>query len=172
MDSQKNKLTQEQQQIINDLYSNNEIEVIESIKKIRNKGGKYSILPLMDTFFKTDFVDVRKAIAGLFGDLKDNKVSPVITENLLNYSNHEQMGLFLSNIWQSTLAFEDLKIFTELFVISEPKASLECMTIIEQNLANISDANREECLGILKTNIAKFEGFKHELAQDLINIMS
>jgi len=166
------KLTKEQASILNDLYSNDELKIEQSIIKLREKGGVYSIEPLMNVYFNTSFSGIRKSIGNLFSDTKDYKVAEIIYNNLSKYGESEYLGDFLSTLWQSSIKFDNLQIFTELFILSDDKTAFECVTIIEQNTDHNNEEAKNICIDILKSNIAQLKGFKKDLALQLLDLLS
>ena len=110
------KLNKEQKKIIADLHSPDEEIIIETLYRIREVGDEYCIDPMVEVFFTTPFANVRTEIGRVFLDLKSAKVSKQILESLSGYMNHELIGEFISNLWQSSVVFDDVTPFVEKFV--------------------------------------------------------
>jgi hypothetical protein len=165
------KLTKEQAAVLNDLYSNNETKIEQSVKHLREKGGIHGIEPLINVYFNTQYPNIRKIIGNLFSDTKENKVTEIITENIVKYKNSEFFGEFLSTLWQASLKFDNIKLFAEIFIDSDDKTAFECLTIIEQNAEHSSDEEKAYCISLLKDNINKLVGFKKDLAVNLLDIL-
>lgn len=173
METNENKIkyTQEQKALLLELFSQNEQQILHAIKSLRSKGGIYSIKPLMEVYFSTAYTDVRTAINNLFADIKNNKLSSEIVTNLSKYKGHKLISEFIAALWQSSLSFEDMRIFTEIFMQSADKEAFECFTLMEQNIVNASENNKSECLSIIKKDVGKLGDFKKLLAVDLIELL-
>lgn len=165
------KLNKEQKKIIADLHSPDEDVVVVTLYTIREVGGDYCIAPLIEVFFSTPFANVRTEIGRVFLDLKSAKVSGEILENLSGYMNHELIGDFISNLWQSSVVFDDVVPFVEKFVVADEMLALDCLSLVENNLGNISGKSLARCREIVRDNYSSFEGMKKQLAEDLISIL-
>lgn len=165
------KLTNEQQQILKDLYSVDDQVVLKAIRAIRSKGGTYAIEALMEILFSNRTKDIDVEIISIFRDLKDRKASIVIQSNLAKYQTSEMISDFISALWQSAIPFESLEIFVKIFIAGTDKTAFEALTLIQQNAANLSDSSRKNCLILLKADIDKLSDFKKALAVDLIEVL-
>lgn len=165
------KLNKEQKKIVADLYSPDEEVVVETLYRIREIGGEYCISPMIEVFFSTPFANVRTEIGRVFLDLKSAKVSGEILENLSVYMTHELIGEFISNLWQSSVVFDDVVPFVEKFVVADDMLALDCLSLVENNLGNITGKSLARCREIVRDNYSSFDGMKKQLADDLISIL-
>jgi len=164
-------LSKEQKKIIADLHSSDEEVVIDTLNAIREIGGNYCIAPMIEVFFSTPFVDVRTEIGRVFLDLKSAKVSGDILECLSAYMNHDLIGEFISNLWQSSVVFDDVTPFVQKFVEADEMLALDCLSLVENNLGNISGDSLARSREIVRNNYNSFCGMKKQLADDLISIL-
>lgn len=163
-------LNKEQKQIIANLHSRDEEQIIETLHLIREVGGEYCISPLIDVFFSTPFVNVRNEIGRVFLDLKSAKMSRLILDSLVQYIEHKYINEFISYLWQSSVVFEDVSLFVEKFIVADDMLALDCLSLVENNLGNISDESKEKCRMLLKTSSENFSDMKKLLAKDMISL--
>ncbi|PLX06180.1 MAG: hypothetical protein C0596_17000 [Marinilabiliales bacterium] len=164
------KLSIAQKQILKDLENKDDNLVLKAVRDVREKGGSFVIEPLMDVYFKHKSNDIAGEICNLFQDLKDNKLNKLISDNLISYSSNERMSAFVSALWQSSIKFEDTKVFLQIFVDGNDATSLEALTLIQQNADMITDSMSDDCLKLLKSEITNLSDFKKNLAIDLLEI--
>lgn len=162
--------SKEQQKLIVDLFSSDDKLVLQTITELREKGGEFSIKPLVKAFFSTKSNDVRQSIYGLFCDLKDESVASTVYTSIQGFEKDGNMELLLSSFWQSAIQFENLAVFVKIFVESDDKTSFEAFTIIEQNASNIDDKERDNCLEVLKSGIGLLSDFKKSISLTLLEI--
>ncbi|MBO4614972.1 MAG: hypothetical protein J5709_07640 [Bacteroidales bacterium] len=164
-------LTKEQKKIVADLYSPDEEVVVDTLYRIREVGGEYCIAPMIDVFFSTPFANVRIEIGRVFLDLKSAKVSKQILDSLAKYMEHELIGEFITNLWQSSVVFDDVVPFVEKFVVADDMLALDCLSLVENNLGNITNDSLIRSREIVRENYQTFDGMKKQLAMDLISIL-
>jgi hypothetical protein len=164
-------LTKEQKQIVAGLYSPDEEVVVDTLYRIREVGGEYCIAPMIEVFFTTPFANVRTEIGRVFLDLKSKKVSKQILESLAGYMEHELIGEFITNLWQSSVVFDDVVPFVEKFVVADEMLALDCLSLVENNLGNITEDSLARSREIIRNNYQSFDGMKKQLAMDLLSIL-
>jgi hypothetical protein len=165
------KLTIAQKQILNALSSDDDKVVVKTINDIRNKGGIYVVEPLMSLYFESGKEIISNEVVKLFSDLKDNSLANTIAENILKYKKNEKLSVFVSALWQSSLKFDNLKIFFEIFITESDNTSFEVLTLIQQNAYNMTENMKTDCLKMLKSDISNLSDFKKTLAVDLLEIL-
>jgi hypothetical protein len=165
------KLSREQKQIIAELFSSKEQAVLDSIGKIRNNGGAYSIKPLMQVYFSTPFKSVEEAIYELFCDSKDNSISASITEDISKHTEIKSFAKFVSALWQSSIKFDSLLPYISIFDKADDIVAVELFTLIEQNAEHLSMDEKSNCRAFLKAGLSKYSDFKKNLAEEMIKIL-
>lgn len=171
MQEDKTSLTREQKDILLGLFSSKETEVINSIEIIRNKGGEYSIKPLMEVYFSTAFPSVRNSIYDLVCDLKSSKTADIFAQNIEVYSQKDHLSKLLSAFWQSAIKFSVLLPFIRIFNLADSLAAVEILTIVEQNAYNTSDADKKECIHIITAGISDYDDFKKNIAEAILEVL-
>lgn len=165
------KLTKEQKSILADLYSPDEEVIVNTLYRIREVGGEYCIAPMIEVFFSTPFVNVRTEIGRVFLDLKSSKASKQIIDSLSAYMQHELIGEFITSLWQSAVVFDDVVPFVEKFVEADDMLALDCLSLVENNLGNITEDSLVRSREIVRNAFPSFTGVKKQFAMDLISIL-
>lgn len=166
------KLSKEQKKIVADLHSPDEAVIIDTLYAVREVGGEYCIQPMIEVFFSTPFANVRNEIGRVFIDLKSAKVSKHILESLAGYMNHEHIAEFISSLWQSSVVFDDVTMFVEKFVEADDMLALDCLSLVENNLGNLTRESKIRCREIVNANFSQFADMKKQLANDLMSILA
>ncbi len=165
------KINKEQREILLGLYSSNEVAVLQSVERLRNKGGEYSVKPILEIYFSTPYIAVRNSIYELVCDLKDSKIATMLEQNIETYQNKEHFPKFLSGLWQSSVKFTTLMPFMRILDNGVDMVAVEVLSIVEQSAFNISDKEREDCSEFVKSKISAYEGFKKTLAEDILEVL-
>lgn len=166
-----NTLSEEQKQIINNLFNNDENIVISTLNKIRDKGGIYTIQTILNLFFNTKSESVKNNIYELFCDLKDEKIAKIITENIENYQDKPEFSKIISALWQSSLHFENLLVFLSIFDKAKDDTILiELFTLIEENFHNLNQEEIKNCKDFFKPKYQNYSSLKRQLAEDILSL--
>jgi hypothetical protein len=165
------KLNNIQKEILAGLYSANEIAVLQSVAKMHNHGGNYSIKPMLEIYFSTPFPAVRDAIYELMCNLKDAKTSAIIEQNIETFQDKENFAKFLSAIWQSAVKFDTLMPFLRILDNGDEMIAVEVLSIVEQSSFNISDSEREICIKFIELKLTDYQGFKKTIAENILEIL-
>lgn len=160
------KITKIQQDLLKLLESKNENVVLQCIEQLRDQGGDFAIIPLMEKYFSSDSDNVRDKIGKLFSDTKFKKIGTLVSENILNYKNSIYLKDFLVFIWESTIIFNDLSSFTTLLLSNNINVAIESSSIIEENIDNISPKNKNKCLQIINNGLINIKSdFQKQLIE-------
>jgi len=152
------------------LSSKNSKVITEKITSLRNENPFRGAIGLLVNFFSTSDDQIIKALIRSFlNDIKEPDArTEVIGELKKNYS-AETISMLVGSCWQSGLDYADFAIeFAEIYVKGDFLVSLECFTVIEESLLNISDLNKNKIISLLEKNIDSFATEKTKLARTLI----
>ncbi len=169
---EQNKLTQEQKDILSQLYDKDQTIVINTIRSLRDKGGVFIVEALIDTYFTTNDDTIKKEILDLFIDIKDQSISHIIVSKLNKYRNSDSLHNFLSILWQSSLQFDNLDIFVDLFINANDLVALESITILEQNIVNTTKEQQSEFKRKILDAQDDFSEFKRTLCSGIIDLIN
>lgn len=171
MTDQENNKIKEQNNLIKAILSNNEEVVLKSIQTLREKGGAFVAKPLLQVYFETEYETVRDSVYSLICDLKESKIADILAKNIELYSQSEHLNKLLSAFWQSTLKFSNLDPFINLFKFVDNSGAIEILTIIEQNVHNMSEENRKLCSVVLSDDIHNYNDFKLDIANEILILL-
>ena len=146
------KLIKEQTKLLNDLNNADEQIVLKSLEIIREKGGEYIVLPLMEKFFNTESEYLKDKIGDIFADLKNNKAADIISDNILRFENHRDINIFLDYVFESAISINKLQPFMKMFFSNDLNQAIICSDIIEENYFNVSDEEKNACKEIFCKN--------------------
>jgi predicted nucleotidyltransferase len=160
------RLTKLELEILRNLESENEQQVLNAIANLREISGDFAILTLMSKYFSSASEEVVNQIGNLITDIKSSIAGNLIAEHIMKYENHSRLDKFLELLWTSSLHFSDLQPFTKLLYSSNMRVVIESSTVIDENLLRISDENRDLCLKIINKNKAETE-FQTEIIKSI-----
>jgi len=156
------KLTKKQSELLQQLQSDNNIVATDAVNMLREHGGDFAIIPLMEKYFNNNSEDLKKCIEQLFSDLKSSNVANIISENILKYENEEQLSKFIEKLWSSSLSFTNLLPFVELLFNKNIMIAIESSTLIEENIHLLSTENKAQCLSVINYKLEKIKDEFHK----------
>lgn len=171
MKNTQKELSKEQKEILKELLSTEEKKILHSIKLLRTKGGVFIAKPLIEVYFMTELESVRNAVYTLICDLKESKTSVIFIKEIEFYSENKHLGKLLSAFWQSSIKFSELLPFINVFIKSDNAAAIEVLTIVEQNVCNVSDGDKKKCYDLIVSKMSAFEKFKKDIANEILVIL-
>ncbi|MDR2836731.1 MAG: hypothetical protein LBV69_11190 [Bacteroidales bacterium] len=167
-----NNITKFQKELINQLNSKNDLQILSTIDLLREEGGDFIILPLMEKYFNTSSQEIKDKIGNLFTDIKKSSAGTIISDNILKYENTNNLDIFLRLLWESTIKFSNLSPFIEFLFSENLKISIESSTIIEEQIKNTAEEDKKNYLKIIEKRKHKIEDVFHknliELTEELI----
>lgn len=115
---------------------------------------------------------VDKAIESFMNDLKDKSLRAEVISEIKKDHSSRTLSMLISSCWQSGLDYSAFTLdFAEVFVRSDYGAALECLTVIEESIPVITDAEKNKIREYILDNTKNETGPKKALAQDLISML-
>ena len=155
--------------IILDLTSNNDEAIIGALKKIPTKGNNKVIIPLIETYIRTQNESIKGSIQTILFELKDTTTLDDLISSL-NKGNDEVDQLILGALWNNNFnPVDHLYIFVKTSINGSYLTAFEGLTLIESmdgefledhvmdsvfDLTEAIDKNSGENIDILKTMLA------------------
>ncbi|MFQ3580183.1 MAG: hypothetical protein SNJ71_08610 [Bacteroidales bacterium] len=161
------KLTKEQKQLLDELLSKNEDVVLNALNRIEEVGNVVFIKPLLELYFSSQTLKVKKYVEKIFSNIKVKNVAEEIESVVAEYKHHKEIKKIIVAVWESSINFTDLRPFCEIFVIADEQTALEIFTLIEQNISNQNPDNNTECLKIISSDRKHYSEFKMRLCDEL-----
>lgn len=161
------KLTEEQKQLLVELFSKNEDVVLNALNRIEEVGNVVFIKPLLELYFSSLTLKVKKSVENVFSNIKVKNVAEEIESVIAEFKHHKEIKNIIVSFWESSINFTDLRPFCEIFVCADEQTALEIFTLIEQNIANQNPNNNKECLKIISSERKHYSNFKIRLCDEL-----
>jgi hypothetical protein len=127
---------------------------------------------LVSHYDKNEDPQVRRTIENFLNDIKDQSIgSEIITEIRKPYR-EKTINMLVASCWQSGLdysAFSD--DFVDIFLKSGYMTALECLTVMESSVHDISRQKRQKLIGIIE-EFGETENEKEKLTSELISVLN
>lgn len=127
---------------------------------------------LIEVFDKTVDQSIKVLIRNFMNDMKELGARSEIISEIRKPHKTETTVMLISSCWQSGL---DYSPFTEdllrVFLEGDYIVSLECLTVIEESLHNITRKRKSEMIGYLEENRRATIDEKSPLVNELISIL-
>jgi predicted DNA-binding protein len=155
------------------LSRENSLLICEGIGLLRDEEPFEGAIGLLASFYdKTDDIIIRKTIEGFMNDIKDQSVSGEIITEINRPYRKETITMLVASCWQSGLNYSGYSSqMAEVFLRSEYITALECFTVIEESVHEMSPAKRKELIGIIKKSSPLASGEKAGLTRELIAVL-
>jgi hypothetical protein len=106
-------------------------------------------------------------------DLKDQSVCQEVIEEIRKQWKSDTISMLVSSCWQSGLNYSNFSIdLTKVFLEGDYITAIECLTVIEESVHNLSKATRAKILKMLEESPVTQITEKKELMLELISILN
>jgi hypothetical protein len=155
------------------LGSKDDAAVTQSVEMLReNEPFEGAVSLLADYYDKNTSPAPRKAIEGFMNDIKDKDLrSEVITE-IKKPRSSSTVGMLVSSCWQSGLDYSAFSTdIAEVFMKGDYSVALECFTVIEESLPQLSRTQKNRIIELIEENPLPDSDSKKLLTLELITLM-
>jgi hypothetical protein len=133
------------------LKSNNEILVISSLVKIKNKGDLSHLALVIDAMASTPTDAVKKIASEIFICAKSDELRSILLSSITENRYLQVRKELVSACWECGMDFSSsLPVFAKLMAGNDNVIGLEAYTVIIQNAAFASEQIKKECATILQ----------------------
>lgn len=155
------------------LGSKNSKAITDKIASLRNENPfRGAISLLVDFFNTTNDPYLKDLIRAFLNDIKDPDSRTEVIGELKNDYSSSTITMLACSCWQSGLDYADYSNeFAEIFIKGDYLTSLECFTVIEESLLNISESKKNKIIMLLEKKIETFASEKAILTRTLISIL-
>jgi len=155
------------------LLNGNSFHISEGIVLLRDEEPFEGAVSLLSSFYDiTDDIVIRKAIEGFMNDIKDQSVSREIITEIRKPFSQATISMLVASCWQSGLDYSEYSAdMAEVFLRSDYVTALECLTVIEESVQELSPAKREEIINIIEGYPHQASDEKTGLTRELISIL-
>ena len=122
------------------LNKDNNIMITEAIELLRQEKPFEGAIGLLTAYYdKTNDFSIRKTITGFMNDLKDQSVCQEVIEEIRKQWKSDTISMLVSSCWQSGLNYSNFSIdLTKVFLEGDYITAIECLTVIEESVHNLS----------------------------------
>ena len=162
-----------EKKIVAGLQSNNQDDVLNTIKQLRDTGTSIYIPLLIELMHSTENAEIRERVFRLLSDLKHSDAIPLIIEAIENQKYSSDLKDLVSSCWENGLDFTSyLPIFVELVIKEDFLIAFEAFTVIENMDGYIAFKTKEEQIEKVKTAMHNAPDEKKQFLVDLVAIIS
>jgi len=155
------------------LNKDNNKVITEAIDLLRLEKPFEGAIGLLTAFFdKTDDFSIRKSISGFMNDLKDQSVCQEVINEIRKQWKPDTISMLVSSCWQSGLNYSEYSLdLAKVFLKGDYITAIECLTVIEESVRELSKATKEEIMKMLEVTHISQINEKKELTLELIAIL-
>ena len=156
------------------LNKDNNIMITEAIELLRQEKPFEGAIGLLTAYYdKTNDFSIRKTITGFMNDLKDQSVCQEVIEEIRKQWKSDTISMLVSSCWQSGLNYSNFSLdLAKVFLEGDYITAIECLTVIEESVHNLSKATRAKILKMLEESPVTQITEKKELMLELISILN
>ena len=155
------------------LNKNNSILISVAIELLREEQPFEGAIGLLTSFYdSTDDFSVRKTIEGFMNDLKDQTASTEVINEIRKQWKADTISMLVSSCWQSGLDYSGYSPdLAEVFLKGDYVTALECLTVIEESVLELSREGKDEIIKIIEESPLSPVNEKRSLTLELISIL-
>jgi len=155
------------------LNKDNNKAITEAIDLLRQEKPFEGAIGLLTAFFdKTNDFSIRKNITGFMNDLKDHSVCQEVINEIRKQWKPDTISMLVSSCWQSGLNYSEYSLdLAKVFLKGDYITAIECLTVIEESVRELSKATKEEIMKMLEVTHISQINEKKELTLELIAIL-
>ena len=159
-------------QILEDLWSADDLIVLKTLHKLRNAGNLTYVPDLLKLLSQTRNELIEKELIRFLADIKEKGAVPLVVAGLKKPGLKTAHAGILSAIWQSGLDYSRyMDLFIQLFLEGDYLVALESFTVIEQSIEHLSDQEIAEERNHLLNALESVSEDKKPLARELVNLL-
>jgi hypothetical protein len=149
------------------------ITITKKIKMLREEQPFEGVIGLLATLYnKNHDPAVRKSIEEFMNDLKDRSLQEEVMIEIRKPWKAETITMLVSSCWQSGLNYSDYSLdIADLFLKGDYSTAIECMTVIEESLCDLSSETKNEIIRSIEEFPVSPVDEKSALFQELIAIL-
>jgi len=155
------------------LKKDNTLLIVEAIELLRLEKPYEGVVGLLTAFYnQSDEFTVRKTISGFLNDLKDQSVCEEMIKEIRKKWKADTISMLVSSCWQSGLDYSQYSLdLVKIFLKGDYVTAIECLTVIEESVDELSSARKSEIIKILEESPVSEINEKKGLTIELISIL-
>jgi len=155
------------------LNSHNFVRIAEAVKSLRDVTPFAGAIGLLASYYNiSDNSSVKRLITDFLNDLKDQSSVVEVVAELKKDIKPDTLRMLVSSCWQSGLDYAAYSTdFAELFVAGDYMTAIECFTVIESSVHNMSKKEKDAAIKMIRDRSNSVIGEKTALALELISVL-
>lgn len=155
------------------LSRHNFVRIAEAIKMLRNESPFTGAIGLLVSYYDgSDNIPIKNLIRDFMNDLKDKSSREEVIAEIKSDLKPETLRMLVSSCWQSGLDYKDYSAyFAGLFLASDYMTALECFSVIESSVHNMSRREKDSIIKIIRDGSEGSINEKTALALELISVL-
>lgn len=155
------------------LNKDSKILITGAIESLRQEKPFEGAIGLLTAYYdKNHDVSIRKTIAAFMNDLKDQSASKEVILEIRKQWSPDTISMLVSSCWQSGLNYSEYSLdLAKVFLEGDYVTAVECLTVIEESVQELSKSSRDEIIKILWNNSTSLKSEKNSLIRELISIL-
>jgi hypothetical protein len=160
-------------ELVEVLKKDDNIIITEAIELLRHEKPFEGAIGLLTAYYnKTDDTSIRKTISGFMNDLKDQEACSEVIEEIRKEWKPDTISMLVSSCWQSGLDYAEYSLdLANVFLKGDYVTAIECLTVIEENVEELSIEKKAELKNLIKENPFPRGNEKTTLTNELISIL-
>jgi len=131
-----------------------------------------AIAQLTSLYNRTDDNEIKKSVADFMNDLKDQAACEEVINEIRKEWKADTISMLVSSCWQSGLNYSEYSLdLARVFLTGDYITAIECLTVIEDTVEDLSQEKRAEVIKLIKENPLPRVNEKSTLLVELISIL-
>jgi predicted DNA-binding protein len=155
------------------LEKNNSLRISQAIRVLRNEPPFPGAIALLISHYdRSTSSPVRQLISEFMNDMKDQNLCGEVVAEIKRDHKKDTLQMIASSCWQSGLDYSDYCMdFADLFLTSDYMTALECFTVIESSVHELSRENKRLLIEKIKKGATAIIDEKSALSAELISVL-
>jgi hypothetical protein len=154
------------------LSKENFVNITKAIKILRDESPFSGAIGLLVAYYdESDNSSIKRLIKEFLNDLKDQSSCEEVITEIKKDIKPETLRMLISSCWQSGLDYSGYSSeFADLFLSVDYMTAIECFTVIESSVHNMTRAEKDAIVKIIRKGSSGI-GEKTALALELISVL-
>lgn len=155
------------------LSGKNNLVISKAIEMLRDEAPFEGVIGVLtDCYNRSNDEGIRNSISEFLNDLKDQSVRQEIITEVCKDWKPETISMLVSSCWQSGMNYSSYSAeIVDVFLKSDYVTAVECMTVIEEGIAELSASKKLELINTVREAYPRQSAEKSTLAHELILIL-
>lgn len=154
--------------------TNNSKLITEAIELLRDEEPfEGAIRLLAELYNRTNDHEILKSVESFMNDIRDKSSAPEVISEIRHGWKPETTRMLVASCWQSGLDYSPYSVeIAEVFMISDYATALECLTVIEESVHDMSPEHKSEIVALINNKNQLLKTEMINLALELKSILT